>query len=248
LESTHKRYIIRLSYDGTNFSGWQAQENNDTVQQTIEEALSMICRSPQSILGCGRTDTGVHADDYVAHWDYDGAFDQTLWALKLNSILPKTIAIKKIEEASPSFHARFDAVSRKYHYFVHTQKNPFLRLHSCEVFFQKIDMQKMQEVAQLFLDYDHFFPVIKVNRDRPSTKCKLLTSEWVQLSDTQYRYEVSANRFLHNMVRRMVGTMLQVGKGQMDLAEVKRAMDTQTHMKYIHLAPANGLHLVEVKY
>jgi tRNA pseudouridine38-40 synthase len=198
-------------------------------------------------VGCGRTDTGVHADKFYAHWDYSEALDDKL-LVKLNAILPRSISIEKIFEVNPNVNCRFQAVSRTYHYFLHTQKNPFIRHYSTEFFYRPIDFLLMREAASLFLDYTHFLPVIKLNKDDPKTHCTLMKSEWTQLTDTTYRYEIQANRFLHNMVRRIVGSMLLVGTNRLSINDLRTIMDTQATMKHIYLAAPQGLHLVNIQY
>lgn len=246
-EIQFRRYFLRLSYDGTNFCGWQFQKNNESVQESIEKVLTILCKSPQKILGCGRTDTGVHADDFYAHWDYPFELPEKLM-MKMNTLLPRSIAIKEIFEVPKEAHARFDATARKYHYFIHVSKNPFKRLYSYEYLYHTLNYDLMQKVATKLLDFNEFLPLIKLDKEHKKTKCTLFTSELIQLSDTEWRYEVSANRFLHNMVRRIVGTMLLVGRNKLSFEEFVHAMETQTDMKYIQLAPSNGLHLVDITY
>lgn len=243
----HKRYFIRLSYDGTNYCGWQNQKQGDSVQGCIESALTVLTRSRQTILGCGRTDTGVHADDYYAHWDYDGV-PESNFILKLNSILPRSIGIKDIFEVNPQYNARYSATQRTYHYYIHTQKNPFQRLYSYEYPHHKLNIDLMQEAAQKLLLYDEFLPLIKLDKEKKLTRCLLFKSSLDMIDDHIYRYEVCANRFLHNMVRRIVGTLILIGRDRLTLDDLVYSLDNQVPMKLIGLAPANGLHLVSIKY
>ncbi len=242
-----KRYFIRLSYDGTNFCGWQNQLNQESVQGTIEAALSIIARCSQKIVGCGRTDTGVHADDYYAHWDYEGDLEENT-ITKLNSILPRSIAIKEIFEVLPEYNARFNASTRTYHYFIHTQKNPFRRLYSYEYTHHHLNLGLMHEATELLMSYSEFLPLIKLDKETMKTKCTLYTSKLEQIEPNCFRYEISANRFLHNMVRRIVGTLILIGREKLTIEEFKNSMDTQTTMRLIGLAPPNGLHLVDIQY
>lgn len=241
------RFFIRLSYDGTNFCGWQNQKNQDSVQGTIEAALTTLLRENQAIVGCGRTDTGVHADDYYAHWDFEGTLPDHL-ILKLNSILPRSIAIKEIFEIDPVYNARYNATIRTYHYFIHTHKDPFRRLYSYEYPHQKLDFNLMTEAAALLLDYNEFLPLIKLDKLKKKTKCTLYSSKLETIEENYIRYEISANRFLHNMVRRIVGTIILIGRGTMTLDELKNSLDNQSELRLIALAPANGLHLVKIEY
>jgi tRNA pseudouridine38-40 synthase len=242
-----KRYFIRLSYDGTNFCGWQNQNNQESVQGTIESALTTLLREKQAILGCGRTDTGVHADDYYAHWDFEDVLPDHL-ILKLNSILPRSISIKDIFEVDPNYNARYNATVRTYHYFIHTQKNPFRRLYSYEYPHQKLNFDLMTEAAALLLNYNEFLPLIKLDKITKKTNCTLYSSKLENIDENYIRYEISANRFLHNMVRRIVGTIILIGRGNMALDELKYSLDNQLELRLIALAPANGLHLVKIDY
>ena len=242
-----KRYFIRLAYDGTNFCGWQNQKEQDSVQGNIEAALTTLFRSPQKILGCGRTDTGVHADDFYAHWDFDGEMDENM-TIKLNSILPRSIAIKEIFQIPSEFNSRYSAAKRTYHYFIHTQKNPFRRLYSYEYLHHSLRLDLMHTAASELMSYNEFLPLIKLDKEHQKTKCTLFSSKIEELEPYYYRYEISANRFLHNMVRRIVGTLILIGREKLTFEEFKTSMQNQTPMRLIGLAPANGLHLVKIDY
>ncbi len=244
---TIKRYFLRLSYDGTNFCGWQNQLNQDSVQGSIEAALSTLYRSTQKVVGCGRTDTGVHADDYYAHWNFDGEIDDN-FLIKINSILPRSICIKEIFEVNNDQNSRFSATSRTYHYFIHTQKNPFRRLYSYEYPHNPLNFALKEEAAELILNYSEFLPLIKLDKELKKTNCTLFTSKIEQIEPHYIRYEISANRFLHNMVRRIVGTLILIGREKMTLEEFKIGMDTQSPFRLIGLAPSNGLHLIHIGY
>lgn len=243
----NKRYFIRLTYDGTNFCGWQNQKNGESVQGCIEHALTTLFRKKQSILGCGRTDTGVHADDYYAHWDYCGEVDDKV-IMKLNSILPRAIAIKEIFKVNDNENARFSASSRTYHYYLHTQKNPFRRLYSYEYLHHDLNIDLMQKATQLLLNYNEFLPLIKLDKEHKKTNCTLHHCCLKKIDDHIYRFEISANRFLHNMVRRIMGTLVLIGREKMSLEEFETCMNKQIEFRLIGLAPANGLHLVNVYY
>lgn len=242
-----KRYFLRLSYDGTNFCGWQNQLNQDSVQGAIEAALSTLARSPQKIVGCGRTDTGVHADDYYAHWDYADDIEER-FLIKINSLLPRSISIKEIFEVDPQYNSRYSATSRTYHYYIHTQKNPFRRLYSYEYPHHSLNIALMEAGASMLLNYSEFLPLIKLDKEHKKTKCTLFTSKIELIEPNVYRYEVSANRFLHNMVRRIVGTLVLIGREKLTLEELKQSMENQSPLRLIGLAPANGLHLVNIAY
>lgn len=242
-----KRYFIRLSYDGTNFCGWQNQLAQESVQGNIESALTMLYKNTQKIVGCGRTDTGVHADDFYAHWDFDGELENNV-IIKLNSILPRSIAIKEIFEVPVEVNSRYNATKRTYHYFIHTQKNPFRRLYSYEYPHHALRIDLMNKVATELMEYNEFLPLIKLDKEHQKTKCTLYSSKIEEIEPNYYRYEISANRFLHNMVRRIVGTLILVGREKLTMEEVQTSMQQQTPMRLINLAPANGLHLVKIEY
>jgi tRNA pseudouridine38-40 synthase len=203
--------------------------------------------SKQAVVGCGRTDSGVHADDYYAHWDCEEELLESL-ILKLNSILPRGIAIVDIFEVNPEYNARYSATARTYHYYIHTQKNPFRRLYSYEYPHHSLNLELMQRASEALLAYSEFLPLIKLDKEHNKTNCTLFSSKFDQLDQHYYRYEISANRFLHNMVRRIVGTLMLIGREKMTIEEFRKAMDAQTPLRLIALAPANGLHLINIKY
>lgn len=242
-----KRYFLRLSYDGTNFCGWQNQNEQESVQGTIEAALTTLCRTEQKVVGCGRTDTGVHADDYYAHWDTSEVVEDS-FLTKINSILPRSIAVKEVFEVDPQHNSRYSATTRTYHYFIHTQKNPFRRLYSYEYLHHNLNIELMQTAAKELLNYNEFLPLIKLDKEKQKTKCTLFSSTIEQIEPHCYRYEISANRFLHNMVRRIVGALVLIGREKLTLEEFRHSMQHQTPMRLINLAPANGLHLVHIQY
>lgn len=242
-----KRYFLLLSYDGTNFCGWQNQKNLPTVQGTIESALSVLCRSDQKVLGCGRTDTGVHADVYFAHWDYAHSLEES-FLLKINSILPRSVSIQDVFEVDPKYNARYSALERTYHYHIHTRKDPFKRLYSYEYPHHALNLSLMQEAAQLLTNYTEFKPLIKLDRETGKTGCKLVSSSITMTDKYSFLYKVCANRFLHNMVRRIVGSLILIGREKQTIEEFKSALDHQSDLRLIALAPANGLHLVQVTY
>lgn len=245
--SQPQRYFIRLAYDGTNFCGWQNQREQESVQGNIENALTILYRSPQKIVGCGRTDTGVHADDFYAHWDFEGPLDANT-CMKLNAILPRGIAIKEIFEVPLEYNSRYSATKRTYHYFIHTQKNPFRRLYSYEYPHHSLRIDLMKKAAEELLNFNEFLPLIKLDKVHQKTKCTLYTSKLEEIEPHYFRYEVSANRFLHNMVRRIVGTLILIGREKLSIEEFTESMKHQTALRLINLAPANGLHLVKIDY
>lgn len=242
-----KRYFIHLAYDGTNYAGWQFQPKAISVQQVIEEGLSKICNRKMTIVGCGRTDAGVHADNYYAHFDTEIELPQSL-LFKLNNVLPNAIKIFDIYEVELSKHARYSAIERAYVYYLHTRKDPFLLRFSTEFRFFSFDYSLLQSCASLLHNYNDFKPLSKHNPDNKTTLCQIRHIEWIQTSEYTFEFHISANRFLHNMVRRIVATSLAVGRGKMNLEQVKYAMDTQTELPHIAVAPPQGLHLYNVIY
>ncbi|MEL6837490.1 MAG: tRNA pseudouridine(38-40) synthase TruA [Bacteroidota bacterium] len=242
------RYFVELAYNGAGYFGWQRQPQQVSVQETIEQAMRTILRAPElEIVGCGRTDTGVHASRYFAHFDFVGEFPRGFTS-RINKFLPSDIAIRRIFPVEPEQHARFDAYYRAYQYHISGQKDPFhpktrLYLHSLERF----DQDKIQAAAQLLLQYDQFLPFCKTGSDAKTMRCEMHRSEW-DFNGMSWTYHIAANRFLRGMVRLVVGMCLTVGEGKIQLDTVKRAMDTQTRLqKSLSIGP-EGLYLTEIRY
>jgi len=242
------RWRIHLSYLGTAYCGWQRQPNDLSVQQTLEEAFAMILRQPVEITGCGRTDTGVHARHYVAHADVQDIILTDKVAYQLNAVLPPDIAIQGIVEASPTFHARFDAHEREYRYYIHFNKDPFLEGQS--FYFHQhtpLDHAKMNEAAALLLHYDQFKPFCKTGSDADHFRCALKASAWT-FDEGHAVYVITANRFLRGMVRLIVGACLNAGLGKITIEEMKESLDQQTPLAHAWSVPAEGLYLERVVY
>ncbi|MBK7958677.1 MAG: tRNA pseudouridine synthase A [Bacteroidetes bacterium] len=229
------RYFLHLAYDGTNFHGWQIQLNAISIQAVIKEALEKILNIPINLVGCGRTDTGVHATQYYAHFDSTKPLPDR-FVMKLNAVLPGAIAIYDCIPVERNAHARFHAIERSYEYFIHTRKNPFSRNYSYEFLYYPLRWDLIHEATALIPTYTEFKPMIKMDKDNP------------QVGDHQWKFKITANRFLYNMIRRIVGTMVLIGREQLTLEEFKRVMDEQAEFKNIKLAPSNGLHLNRVIY
>jgi len=242
------RYFLHLSYNGTRFSGWQIQPNAPSVQEAIEGALSILFNQYIHVIGCGRTDAGVHARDYYAHFDVDKPLDHL--AYKMNRILSQDINIKSADIVDDELHARFDAQSRSYVYRITGEKDPF-RYEWVTVLakFDKLDREKMQQAAQLLLNYDDFFPFCKTGGDNKTTICHLTRSEWVFLPEKrEMAFHISADRFLRGMVRLIVGMCLNVGLGKITIDQVQLALDNKTRVDKSLSAPANGLALNKITY
>ena len=211
------RYFVTLSYDGTRYHGWQIQPNGVSVQERLQEALSTLLRESIAVTGAGRTDAGVHARMMVAHFDWKGdAIDGQQLAYKLNRLLPYDIAVSKVEMVSEDMHARFSATSRMYRYYIHTTKDPFQRAYSCEIHYP-LDFAKMNDAARILMTYEDFGAFCKSGADVKTTLCQVTKAEWVQTSPTTWYFEIRANRFLRNMVRAVVGTLIEVGRGRLSL-------------------------------
>lgn len=242
------RYFITLSYDGTRFHGWQVQPNGTSVQGELQRALSLILRQDIQVTGAGRTDTGVHARMMVAHFDTDAPLaDCKQLAYKLNRLLPCDIAIERIEPVGDDMHARFSATSRTYHYYLHTTKDPFLRHYSCELHYP-LDFRLMNEAAQMLLTYDDFGAFCKSHADVKTTLCHVTKAEWKQTSPTAWRFEITANRFLRNMVRAVVGTLIDVGRGRLTLSDFRKVIEGKKRTEAGESMPGHALFLVDIKY
>lgn len=241
------RYFVTLSYDGTRFHGWQIQPNGISVQGELQRALSLLLREEVTLTGAGRTDAGVHARMMVAHFDTPQTVDCTQLAYKLNRLLPQDIAVQQVQPVSDDMHARFSATSRTYYYYVHTEKSPFLRQYSCLIHYP-LDFETMNRAAEMLLDYEDFGAFCKSHADVKTTLCKVTTARWLQTSPTTWRFEITANRFLRNMVRAVVGTLVEVGRGRMSLDDFRRVVEGKRRTDAGESMPGNALFLVEIKY
>lgn len=241
------RFFITLSFDGTNYHGWQIQPNSDSVQQRLQEALSTLLRQPIEVVGAGRTDTGVHARMMVAHFDWEELIDGKQLAYKLNKFLPQDIAVQEVRLVDEEMHARFSATSRTYHYFIHTRKDPFQQAYSWQVPF-KLDFEKMNEAAKVLLEYKDFTSFSKVNTDTKTNLCDVKEAFWEEIAPDRWRFTITANRFLRNMVRAIVGTLVEVGRGRLRLEDVRRIIEAKDRCSAGESVPAKGLFLVDIKY
>jgi len=241
------RYFIWFGYDGTNYHGWQIQPNGVTIQSELQRCMSLLLHEVISVTGAGRTDAGVHARRMAAHFDTDVVFDQTVLVKKLNGLLPVDIAVYGVEQVDADLHARFSATSRLYHYYVHTQKSPFHRQYSLELHYV-LDYQLMNEAAQLLLEYDDFGAFCKAGSDVKTTICHITKAQWHQTSPTEWYFEIEANRFLRNMVRAVVGTLVEVGRHRMTLDEFRLVIEGKRRTQAGESMPAQALFLEDVKY
>ena len=241
------RYFIELQYDGAAYFGWQRQPDTATVQGTIEQKLSMLLGSSHEIVGAGRTDTGVNASFYIAHFDTDTAVDVAQLAYKLNKVLPPDIAIIRIYEVDAQKHARFDALSREYTYFLTPLKSPFRRF-SAWHFTANIDVDKMNRAAAKLLEYDDFTSFAKLNSNNKTNICHISLAEWRTEPDGTLRFTIRADRFLRNMVRAIVGTLVDVGRGRLSVEEFEDIIRSKDLSRSSAGAPACGLFLSDVQY
>ncbi|MBQ6189331.1 MAG: tRNA pseudouridine(38-40) synthase TruA [Bacteroidaceae bacterium] len=249
------RYFIELSYDGTNYHGWQVQPNGVSVQETLQQALSTLLRQDIEVVGAGRTDAGVHASMMVAHFDFSGSVELDAMQLvyKLNKLLPHDIAIRCVYQVPDDMHARFSATSRTYHYYIHTRKSPFLRHYSWLVTFP-LDFEKMNEAANRLLDFEDFTSFSKVNTDTKTNICHITEAQWKEITPLEgqgggaWCFTITANRFLRNMVRAIVGTLIEVGRGRMTVDEFCQVIEQKNRCSAGESVPGHALFLTEVKY
>jgi tRNA pseudouridine38-40 synthase len=240
------RYFITFSYDGGRYHGWQIQPNGVSVQEKLEWALSTLLREQISVTGAGRTDAGVHARMMVAHFDAS-QLDCVQLAYKLNRLLPQDIAVQKVERVSDEMHARFSAKWRTYHYYIHTCKDPFLRTYSCEIHYP-LDFAAMNEAGQRLMGYDDFGAFCKSGADVKTTLCQVTKAAWIQTSPTTWYFEITANRFLRNMVRAVVGTMIDVGRGRLTIEEFCKVIEGKRRTEAGESMPGNALFLEIIEY
>ena len=251
------RYFIQLSYDGTGYHGWQVQPNGVSVQEVLQKALSTLLRQPTEVTGAGRTDAGVHASMMVAHGDWPAAhegegceeapLDCTQLTYKLNRLLPPDVAVQAVRPVGPEMHARFSATRRTYHYYIHTRKDPFLRGYSWQVNVP-LDFALMNEAAQVLLEYSDFTSFSKTGTDVKTNICQLTEARWEQLKPGEWRFTVSANRFLRNMVRAIVGTLVEVGRHRMTISQMRHAIEAKDRQRAGESVPGHALYLTNIEY
>ena len=241
------RYFITLSFDGTAYHGWQIQPHSVSVQEELQKALSILLRMPVEVVGAGRTDTGVHARKMVSHFDINAELDCQQLVYKLNKLLPRDIAVQHIEQVSDDMHARFSAKSRTYHYYVHLGKNPFLRSYSWQLYGNP-DFELMNKAAVVLMEYMDFTSFSKVNTDTKTNDCTITEAHWDRVGEGQWRFTITANRFLRNMVRAIVGTLMEVGRGRMTIEQLRQVIEAKDRCRAGDSVPGNALFLVDVKY
>ena len=245
-----QRYFIHLAYNGSNYCGWQTQPGLPTVQQTLEEALSTLLRQPIAIVGCGRTDTGVHASDFYAHFDHESEAERYLdynqLAFKLNSFLPQDLRIFDIFPVAHNAHARFDATARTYQYHVSDQRLPFCQGLYSRIYFQP-DVERMNQAAEVLMEYDDFSSFAKLHTQVKTNICHLTKAHWDKVGE-EWVFTIRSNRFLRNMVRSVTGTLLDVGRGKLSIAGLREIVERKDRCAAGVSMPAQGLFLTKVEY
>ncbi|NND76971.1 MAG: tRNA pseudouridine(38-40) synthase TruA [Flavobacteriales bacterium] len=243
-----KRYFLELAYDGTAYHGWQVQNNAHSVQAEINTALQTLLNDKElNVTGCGRTDAGVHASQFYLHFDAEMEIeDADNFVYRLNQILPKDIVIYRCVRVHAEAHARFDATSRTYQYHIIQRKNPFNQKFAA-LFTQDLDVTKMHNVAQQLFGHKDFTSFSKLHSDAHTNNCKIFHASWKQMED-EIVFEIKADRFLRNMVRAIVGTCIEVGKGRMEKEAFVQVIEAKDRQEAGHSVPAKGLFLMRIEY
>ncbi|SMO65468.1 tRNA pseudouridine38-40 synthase [Saccharicrinis carchari] len=241
------RYFIQLAYKGTNYHGWQIQPNAITVQQVLNKCISTLLRQEINVVGCGRTDAGVHATYFVAHFEHtDAAIEEKNFINKINKILPKDIAVYSLTKVDAQTHSRFSATGRTYEYHVVTRKNPFLQ-ESAYLSHVPLCFESMNKAAATLLNYTDFTSFSKLHTDVKTNNCKLTHAQWT-LVGGKWIFTIKADRFLRNMVRAIVGTLFMVGRGKITIQEFVQIIEAKDRGQAGTSAPAHALYLVDVEY
>jgi len=240
------RYFIELKFKGTRYAGWQRQKNALTIQETIEKALSTLLKSEILTTGCGRTDAGVHARLFIAHFDFFDEIDTEKLIYKLNAILPADIAIINIYKVTDNAHARFSAISRTYEYVITNKKNPF-ETETAFYFPYKLDINMMNQACEILKEYNDFTSFAKLHSNNKTNICKIFNAKWIEINE-KLIFSITADRFLRNMVRSIVGTMLEIGQHKIDLPTFIKIIEVHNRSKAGKSMDAKGLFLVDINY
>jgi tRNA pseudouridine38-40 synthase len=242
------RYFIYLAYNGARYCGWQRQPNGMSVQQRLEEVLSTVLRQAVSVVGAGRTDAGVHARIMVAHFDVSAPVENPPQLTdRLNRMLPEDIAVYRIMAVNGSAHARFDALSRTYKYCIADRKNPFEHEWVCRMSLRNVRFDAMNEACTVLSEYSDFTSFSKLHTDVKTNNCRIIGARWERDGET-WVFTIKADRFLRNMVRAIVGTLLEVGRGKITVDGFRRIIEAKDRCKAGTSAPAGGLALVDIAY
>ena len=240
------RYFLQFSYHGKNYFGYQIQPREISVQEVLEEALSTILQQNIKITGAGRTDTGVHAKKMFAHFEVETELGNKV-VHQLNSYLPSDIAVQDLFKVKEDLHARFDATFRTYQYHISLEKDPFTEDSSWQMWKRNLDMNKMNEASKILLEYSDFTSFSKVNTDTKTNICKIYRADW-ELQNNDLIFTISADRFLRNMVRAIVGTLVEIGAGKYEPEYLRNIIEDKNRCSAGTSAPAKGLFLVDVGY
>jgi len=241
------RYFIKLAFDGTDFSGWQIQPNAATVQEELEKAMALIISHKEGITGCGRTDSGVHSRVFFAHFDVEEPIKSPEnLVFKLNRYLPPSIAIQEIFAVRAGMHARFSALMREYTYTVITEKDPFL-FPKAYLYSPEMDIDLMNDGSRLLMDYSDFECFSKVRTQVANFRCKLHSAEWIK-NQHVLKFTICSDRFLRNMVRSIVGTLLDLGRHKLSMEDLESILLSHNRGKAGRSVPAKGLMLTDVRY
>lgn len=241
------RYLLEIAYKGTAYHGWQIQENANTIQKELNQALYIYFKSKIDTIGSGRTDTGVHCEQQFVHFDYENTIVFNDFLHRINAILPKDIVIKNIFEVANNFNARFDATSRSYEYRISNKKNPFLTNLCCFYFKSEIDVSKMNEAAQLLLKHSDFQSFSKYKTEVNHFECTITEAVWKEENGLLV-FKITANRFLRGMVRAIVGTLLEIGTGKIAASDFEKIILLKDRKYAKFAAPPEGLFLTKVTY
>ena len=240
------RYFIEIAFHGAAYAGWQKQPNDTTVQYVLEKALYTVFQSEVACVGAGRTDAGVHASFFIAHFDVNEIFDERQFIFKMNQLLPKDVCARDVYPVKPDAHARFDAISRTYKYFITQQKDPF-RLDRATYIKKQLSVELMNEAAQVLLDYINFKSFSKVKTQVYTYHCKIVDAFW-ERNNHLLVFKIKADRFLRNMVRAIVGTLVEVGLKTKTVEDFKKVIESENRSKAGKSMPAHALFLTDIGY
>jgi len=241
------RYFIHLAYKGTKYHGWQIQPNAITIQEILQKNLSLLLKKDTEIIGAGRTDTGVHASFFIAHFNSIGEIDTNKICLALNRMIPNDIVIYSIFKVSEDAHSRFSAISRTYKYYISKIKNPFT-LETSSYVWGTLDIEMMNEASKILFEYIDFTSFSKLHTDTATNNCTITKAEWNIDENQKLVFTISADRFLRNMVRAIVGTMLEIGRGKISLDDFRAIIESKDRSKAGMSASPEGLFLVDIQY
>jgi tRNA pseudouridine38-40 synthase len=244
------RYFVKLSYFGRDFNGWQIQKNSaNTVQEVMQKAMGRLLKEKTELVGCGRTDTGVNARNFIAHFDsiHDLLSRKEYWLAKFNAALPKGISADDLKKVADDVHARYNAVERMYHYFIITAKDPFLDPYAWHIH-APLDFLAMNEAASALMEYSDFTSFSKSNTQVKTNLCKINEALWQQCGPNEWKFVIRADRFLRGMVRAIVGTLVLVGQGRLSIREFRTIIEARDRKQAGQNAPAQGLFFAGVQY